>query len=115
MTASRRGGGTWIDALGQPVRKTTGEEGEREREREKRLRALRATLSHTMGFMGGGDQEHGEIESPCGSTPSANPSDNPRVPTPHPRLHDELEDFVQCIYIFIYADMYMYVYICIYI
>ena len=33
-------------------------------ERDDRLRALRATRPHTVGYIGGCDEEKGEIESP---------------------------------------------------
>ena len=36
--------------------------GEREGERDNRLRALRAARPHTVGYIEGGDQEQGEIE-----------------------------------------------------
>jgi len=37
-----------------------------ERERDNRLPALRTTRAHTVGYIGGCDQEQGEIKSPCG-------------------------------------------------
>ena len=33
--------------------------------REERLRALRAARSHTVGYIGGCDEEQGELECPC--------------------------------------------------
>ena len=38
---------------------------ERDRERHNRLRALRATRPHTVGYIGGCDQEQGGIECPA--------------------------------------------------
>ena len=43
----------------------TGYEERRHRDRDNRLRTLGGTRPHTVGYLGGCDQDQGEIESPC--------------------------------------------------